>query len=80
MQRGLWQEEAAAQNAGSNAENGEPADGDPCGHKVKFSLTHIKFVQFFFFLKVRDKSPKLFSSLAGSHCTDSRGRFLTRFY
>lgn len=49
MQRGLWQEEAAAQNAGRNAENGESADGDPCGHKVKFSLTHIKFVQFFFF-------------------------------
>ena len=49
MQRGLWQEEAAAQNAGRNAENGESADGDPCGHKVKFSLTHIKFVKFFFF-------------------------------
>lgn len=49
MQRGLWEEEeAAAQNAGRNAENGEPADGDPCGHKVKFSLMHIKFVHFFF--------------------------------
>lgn len=53
--RGLWEEEAAAQNPGRNAENGEPADGDPCGHKVKFSLMHIKFVQFF--LKLEKNPP-----------------------
>ena len=63
MQRGLWQGEAAAQNAGSNAENGEPADGDPCGHKVKFSLTHIKFVQFFFFFLKSETNPPSYLAL-----------------
>ena len=55
--RELWEEEAAAQNPGRNAENGEPADGDPCGHKVKFSLMHIKFVQFF--LKLENNWPQI---------------------
>lgn len=46
MQKGVWEEKAAARNAGRNAENVEATVRDSHCHKVKLNLMHI---QFFFF-------------------------------